>query len=212
MNGERIVASLPVAVSRETQARLERFADLFAIWSERINLVAASTNAGFWERHVADSAQLVDIAPEAQHWADLGSGGGFPGVVVAILLSDRPETRVDLIESNRRKAAFLQTVRASCAPVAHIHAERIETIVPRLPAPHIVTARALAPLPTLLDLAEPWLAAGARALFHKGRGYADELHECRAQWDFDLIEYQSQVATDSVILELIRVRRRREPG
>lgn len=212
MNAGRIAEILSADVSRETMARFERFAQLFATWSGRINLVASSTSAEFWDRHVADSAQLARIAPEARYWADLGSGGGFPGMVVAILLSDRPKTRVDLIESNRKKAAFLQTVRASCAPVARIHADRIEETVPRLPAPQIVTARALAPLPTLLGLAEPWLAAGTKALFHKGRGYAGELHECHAQWDFDLIEHRSQVAADSVILELTGVRRRRRKG
>ena len=195
-------------VSRETRERLDRFAALFADWSTRINLVGASTSSQFWERHVADSAQLLQLAPDARHWADLGSGGGFPGMVVAIFLSDRPGARVDLIESNRKKAAFLQTVRARCAPAARVHPARIEEVVPVLAAPQIVTARALAPLATLVDLCSPWLEAGSRALFHKGRGYDAELAECRAHWDFDLVEHRSRIAADSVIVDLSGVRRR----
>lgn len=212
MRPEQIAPYLPGRVSRETMARLDQFAALFTSWSQRMNLVAASTGGDFWVRHVADSAQLLRLAPNAKRWADLGSGGGFPGLVVAILLSETDDAGVDLIESNRKKAAFLKTVRARCAPAAHVHAGRIEDVVPTLPAPEIVTARALAPLSRLLSLAERWLSRGTTALFHKGRGYGAELDECRAQWEFDLVEHRSQVATDSVILELRRIRRRREPS
>jgi hypothetical protein len=90
-------------VSRETHARLRDYAALYEKWSPRINLTAPSTQKDFWRRHIADSAQLFDLAPEAQHWADLGSGGGFPGMVIAILLQDQPDARVELIESNRKK-------------------------------------------------------------------------------------------------------------
>lgn len=212
MSGPVPETVLPVEVSRETMARLGQFGDLFAAWSKRINLVASSTSDDFWSRHVADSAQLLNLAPGARHWADLGSGGGFPGLVLAIVLSDDAGARVDLIESNRKKAAFLQTVRAQCAPAAQVHAARIEEVVPVLQAPQIVTARALAPLGTLLDLCAPWLAAGTRALFHKGRGYEAELTECRALWEFDLVEHESRIASDSVIVDLSSVRRRHISG
>lgn len=209
MSGRAAQSALLGDVSRETLERLERFAALFSDWSRRINLVAASTEGEFWTRHVADSAQLRGLAPRARHWADLGSGGGFPGLVIAILLSEEDGNRVDLIESNRKKAAFLQTVRAQCAPAARVHAGRIEDVVPAIERPQIVTARALAALPALFDLAAPWLTAGTRALFHKGRGYAAELDECRAHWEFDLVEHPSRIAADSVILDVTAVRRRR---
>ncbi|WP_306117190.1 MULTISPECIES: 16S rRNA (guanine(527)-N(7))-methyltransferase RsmG [unclassified Roseitalea] len=196
----------PGGVSRETAKRLENFAALFETWSSRINLAAPSTSPELWSRHIADSAQLLELRPDARHWVDLGSGGGFPGLVIAILLSDSTEARVDLIESNRRKAAFLQTVRARCAPVARVHPVRIEDAIPSIPAPQIVTARALAPLPRLLALAEPWLTGSTVALFHKGRGYAAEVKESRAGWAFDLIEHRSKVAADSVILEIANLR------
>ena len=194
-------------VSRETLAALERFHAMFGQWSKRINLVAASTGDDFWIRHVADSAQLVRLHPDAARWVDLGSGGGFPGLVIAILASRHAGARVDLVESNRKKAAFLQAVRAAAAPAAQVHADRLETVIRSLPAPQIVTARALASLPELLGHVESWLTGPTIGLFHKGRGYRDELEESRAQWSFDLVEHQSVAAADSVILEISRLRR-----
>lgn len=196
------------AVSRETRTRLDQFHALFRSWSARLNLTAASTVDAFWTRHVADSAQLRDLKPDARRWADLGSGAGFPGLVIAILLSDKDDGHVDLIESNRKKAAFLQVARTHCAPAARVHAERIETALPKLAAPEIVTARALAPLSRLLEMAAPWLVGDTVGLFHKGRGYRNELEESRAQWSFDLLEHQSAVEPGSVVLEIARLRRK----
>ena len=208
-DAERFLADgLLPAVSRETHARLDQFHQLFQAWSSRLNLTAASTVDTFRTRHVADSAQLFDLKPDARHWADLGSGAGFPGLVIAILLSDHDGGHVDLIESNRKKAAFLQVVRTHCAPAAQVHAERIETAVPKLAKPEIVTARALAPLPRLLEMTAPWLMGDTVGLFHKGRGYRSELDESRAQWSFDLLEHQSVVEPGSVVLEIARLRRR----
>lgn len=212
MNAEAVLPYLPAGVSRETLQRLDRFAALFESWSTKVNLVASSTTPDFWTRHVADSAQLVDLKPDATRWADLGSGGGFPGLVVAILLSEVFDAHVDLIESNRKKAAFLQTVRAECAPKAAVHAKRIEEVIEALPAPEIVIARALAPLSDLLCLAESWWSDETIALFHKGRGYENELAECRAHWDFDLIEHDSRIAADSVVLELSHIKRLQAQG
>ncbi|WP_421855844.1 16S rRNA (guanine(527)-N(7))-methyltransferase RsmG [Oricola sp.] len=192
-------------VSRETQARLDAFSRLYDKWSPRINLTATSTHEDFWTRHVADSAQLIALAPDAGHWVDLGSGGGFPGMVIAIMSEPDAERRVELIESNRKKTAFLQAVKASCAPHAVIHADRIEKVIPSIARPDIVTARALAGLPKLLDMTAPWLAEGTRALFHKGRGYADEIEESRANRTFDLIVHESRIDAESVILELSNV-------
>lgn len=189
-------------VSRETQRRLEDFAALYEKWSPRINLTASSTHKDFWHRHVADSAQLLDLARDARHWVDLGSGGGFPGMVIAIMLQDKPDARVELVESNRKKTAFLQAVKVQCAPDAVIHSARIEDVVGRIRAPEIVTARALAALPKLLDMTAPWLEGTTRALFHKGRGYAAEIEESRAKWGFNLIIHESRIDADSVVLDI----------
>ncbi|MCI5077518.1 16S rRNA (guanine(527)-N(7))-methyltransferase RsmG [Oricola sp.] len=203
-----IPSDLLADVSRETLRRLEDYAALYEKWSPRINLTAPSTQNDFWRRHVADSAQILDLAPQACHWVDLGSGGGFPGMVIAILLQDRPEARVELVESNRKKTAFLQAVKAQCAPSVLIHPARIGDVVGRSAAPEIVTARALAALPALLDMTAVWLQAETRALFHKGRGYSAEIEESRARWDFDLVRHESRIDADSVILEISNLRPR----
>jgi 16S rRNA (guanine527-N7)-methyltransferase len=199
---------LPGDVSRETRKRLEDYAALYEKWSPRINLTAPSTQRDFWRRHVGDSAQLIDLAPDAKRWVDLGSGGGFPGMVIAILLEDVPGARVELVESNRKKTAFLQAVKALCAPSAIIHSARIEDVVGRIEAPEIVTARALAALPKLLAMTSSWLSGGTRALFHKGRGYAAEIEESHAKWTFDLVKHQSRIDADSVVLDITNLRPR----
>lgn len=191
-----------LGVSRETMRRLESFELIFNQWTPKINLVSASTTNDFWLRHVSDSAQLKLLKPDMKRIVDLGSGGGFPGIVLAILLSDEEDARVDLIESNRKKTAFLQAVRAKCAPGTHIHTKRIEDALPAIPTPDYVTARALASLSKLFDLAEPHLANGAVGLFHKGRGFMQELEETRANWRFDLVTHPSEIDAESVILEI----------
>jgi 16S rRNA (guanine527-N7)-methyltransferase len=194
-------------VSRETFARIERFEAAFLKWSARINLAAPSTLPHLWQRHILDSAQLMKLAPTALRWLDLGSGGGFPGAVIAILLRDRPGGTIDLVESNAKKAAFLKTVLGELGAPARVHISRIEDFVSDS-RPEIVTARALAPLPALLDLAAPWLSNGATALFHKGRDYRREVEESADGWQFDLLEHRSVVDPESVILEISGLRRR----
>ncbi|MDZ5697417.1 16S rRNA (guanine(527)-N(7))-methyltransferase RsmG [Chelativorans sp. M5D2P16] len=196
-------------VSRETFARLQSFEREFNRWAVRINLAAPSTLPHLWERHILDSAQLIRLAPEATLWVDLGSGGGFPGAVVAILLTERPGSHVDLIESNRKKAAFLQTVLAGLKAPARVHSRRIEESYDLVAQPEIITARALAPLPRLLELAEPWLSKGARALFHKGRDYQREIEESYNVWQFDLVKHGESLGGDGVILEINNLRRAR---
>jgi len=194
-------------VSRETFERLAAFEQNFVKWARRINLAAPSTLEAVWERHILDSAQLLRLAPDAKRWLDLGTGGGFPGAVVAILLSARPDASVDLIESNAKKAAFLQAALAGQG-VVRIHRRRIEDCAGLVPAPEIVTARALAPLPRLIELAEPWLSAGARGLFHKGRDYLLEIEESRAHWKFDLVEHTDRIDPKGIILEVANPRHR----
>ena len=187
-------------VSRETLVRLDIFEAEFRKWAARINLAAPSTLAALWSRHILDSAQLFPLAPDATDWLDLGSGGGFPGAIVAILLMERENGRIELVESNNKKAAFLKSVLGSIGAPATVHVCRIEEAVGRVRSPQIVTARALAPLPLLLELAEPWLGAGAIRLFHKGRDYATEIAESRDAWRFDLVEHRSRVDPASRIL------------
>ena len=158
-----------VPVSRETEARLSIYVDLLRRWQTIKNLVGPSTLVEIWTRHIADSAQLVDLAPNAKRWVDLGAGAGFPGLVVAIVLADRPGVQVELIESNARKCAFLRDViRATEAP-ARVHPGRIEAVLPTLQGSvDVVTSRALAPLPELLAFSGALLRGGALGLFLKG--------------------------------------------
>ncbi len=178
---DRALALTPV--SRETIGRLDRFVATLLAWQQRMNLVASSTESGLWTRHVADSLQLIALAPEARIWADLGSGAGFPGLAIACALADIPGARVHLVESNGKKAAFLrEAVRVTGAP-AIVHAARIEDFVENAPVPiDVVTARALAPFPRLLPLAYPLLKKGALGLFPKGQDVAGELTEAAKCW------------------------------
>jgi 16S rRNA (guanine527-N7)-methyltransferase len=194
-------------VSRETFSRLLAFETVFLKWAARINLAAPSTLNDLWSRHILDSAQLLPIAAGAKSWADIGSGGGFPGAVMAILLDEQPGTSMVLIESNGKKAAFLRSALAELAPRARIVAERAEVVIAGQPAPEIVTARAVASLIDLLALTEPWIARGTRALFHKGRDYRAEVKTAGDTWNLDLIEHRSAIDQQSVILEIGRIRR-----
>ena len=192
-------------VSRETFGKLTQFEAEFRRWSVRINLAAPSTLGSLWQRHILDSAQLFSLERESTEWLDLGSGGGFPGAVIAILLSGTSGRRISLVESNRKKAAFLQTILGTLRAPATVFPLRIEDAAGKVPIPQVVTARALAPLPELIGLASPWLSAGARGLFHKGRDYRAELANCADAWQFDLVEHKSVIDDAGVILEISNV-------
>ncbi|MBZ9996489.1 16S rRNA (guanine(527)-N(7))-methyltransferase RsmG [Mesorhizobium sp. BH1-1-4] len=193
-------------VSRETFERLVVFEEMFQKWNRSINLVAQSTSSDVWQRHILDSAQLARIEPSATRWVDIGSGGGFPGLVMAFLLAERPGASIDLVESNRKKASFLQTVIGQFGLPARAVARRIEDSHALVSTPQIVTARALASLSVLLDLSAPWLISGGRGLFHKGRDYRAEVQESVNRWTFDLVEHPSVTDASGVILELSNVR------
>ncbi|ESY17844.1 MULTISPECIES: 16S rRNA (guanine(527)-N(7))-methyltransferase RsmG [unclassified Mesorhizobium] len=193
-------------VSRETFDRLVTFEQLFLKWNRSINLAAPSTLDDVWGRHILDSAQLARIAPQAKCWADLGSGGGFPGLVMAFLLVERDGASIDLVESNRKKASFLQAVIGQFGLPARVVARRIDDSYALVSAPEIITARALAALPALLDLSAPWLTKGSRALFHKGRDYRSEVEESTHRWAFDLVEHPSMTDAHGVILEVTDLR------
>jgi 16S rRNA (guanine527-N7)-methyltransferase len=170
-------------VSRETVERLDRFVAALLDWQQRINLISRSSEAAVWTRHVADSLQLLPLAPEARIWADLGAGGGFPGVVIACALADRPGAEVHLVESNGKKAAFLREAAQATGAPATVHQLRIEEFVEKtVQTFDAVTARALAPLPQLLPMAYPLLRKGALGLFPKGQDVGSELTEAAKCW------------------------------
>lgn len=194
-------------VSRETFDRLKRFQALFERWSSTINLVAGSTHDELWSRHILDSAQLFPLGRSAKRWLDIGSGGGFPGLVLGFLLANQPEARIDLVESNFKKSAFLRTVVGQFALPARVNSVRIESFVPA-ETPDMITARAVASLCDLLGMTERWLSNGATGLFPKGRDYRRELEDSAHHWRFDLIEHASKTDSQGVILEIANLRRR----
>ena len=198
-----------VSVSRETEARLDRFVELLMEWQAKTNLVAPSTMPHIWTRHVADSLQLLALAPSAKIWVDLGSGGGFPGVVLACALAETRGARVHLIESNARKAAFLrEALRVTSAP-GLVHPARIEDTVDSIPSPiDCVTARALAPLHQLLGFAEPLVRRGAKALFLKGQDVEAELTEATKYWNMESHLHASRTGGHGWIVELDQLERR----
>lgn len=196
-------------VSRETQERLEHFVALFQKWARSINLTAPSTLDDAWNRHIADSAQIFQLQPAPFIWVDLGSGGGFPGIVTAILLAELGDGWVHLIESNHKKAAFLRTALRETGGRGSIHAVRIEDAPSIVENCDFVSARALADLGKLLAYIEPWAQrnAGLRAYFHKGRDYRAEIEKAHGGWGSDLLEHKSAVEQDSVVLEIFNLQR-----
>jgi 16S rRNA (guanine527-N7)-methyltransferase len=203
---DREVLSAVWPVSRETIERLETFRLLLERWQAKTNLVSPGTLSEFWIRHVADSLLVKRIAPNALHFADLGTGGGFPGMVLAIVQAEVPGARHFLIESNQKKCAFLRVVARETGAAATICNERIESATKQIldsgSQIEIVTARALTSMSKLLDLADPFLAAGAVGLFHKGREYRSELEECNGLWRYDLVVHDSGIEPGSVLLEV----------
>ena len=205
MMAEAVLADL--GVSRETRARLETLANLLAKWSPKINLVAKSTLSQVWTRHIADSAQIYRIAPpEARSWVDLGSGGGFPGLVIGALAAQfNPDLDLTLVESDQRKCAFLATAARDMGIRIAIKPQRIEALTP---GPRdIISARALASLPKLLELAEPLAGPGTVALFPKGADAASELTSAARDWHIRHRAHPSATDPNAVILEILEFRR-----
>ena len=190
---------------------LDTFVSLLFRWQKTHNLVAASTLRDVWERHVADSLQLLDAAPPFGEWVDLGSGAGFPGLVVAIAAKARAGAHVTLVEANGKKAAFLRAaVRATGAP-ASVAAERIEAHAPaHLSMADVVSTRALAPLPRLLPLAAPYLHAGSVLLLLKGQDFVHEHEEASKAWSYDVLTTPSATNPQGVVVALRNLRPRVE--
>jgi 16S rRNA (guanine527-N7)-methyltransferase len=206
---DKITALALTPVSRETESRLDRYIDLLVEWQAKTNLVAPSTLPNLWTRHVADSLQLLSLAPTAKIWLDLGSGGGFPGVVLACALAEIPGANVHLVERNAKKAAFLREAIRVTAAAGTVHLAGIGDIVDRIGSRvDCVTARALAPLHQLVGYAEPFVKQGAKALFLKGQDVESELTEATKYWNIKPRLHSSRTGGHGWIVELDRIERR----
>ena len=194
-------------ISALATERLRIFVGLLAKWNAAINLVSSASLAEVWTRHVADSAQVLDVAPiRRARWLDMGSGAGFPGIVIALITADTPNpVEMTLVESDRRKAAFLSTVSRETGVPMIIQAARIEAVAPQ--NADTVSARALAPLVRLCSFAERHLAPHGAALFLKGGHYDAEIAEARRTWSFALDIRRSSTDPAGVVLIMKDLRR-----
>jgi 16S rRNA (guanine527-N7)-methyltransferase len=191
-------------LTSDVPARLRRFAELLLRWNATLNLVAAGDSGVVWERHIADSLQLVKLMPPGTERAiDLGSGGGFPGLVLAVATG----VRFDLIESDRRKAAFLRTAILETGAPATVHNCRIEDAA--VAAASLVTARALAPMARLLPLAARFLTVDGTCLFLKGANVGEELAAAEAAWTMETTRIPSETSPNGVVLQLRKLRLKR---
>jgi 16S rRNA (guanine527-N7)-methyltransferase len=212
LTSDRARALALTPVSRETEKRLEAFVECLLQRQQTLNLIADSTIPEVWTRHVADSLQLLSLAPEALIWADLGSGGGFPGLPLACALAQRNGAQVHLVESIRKKCAFLnEAARATRAP-AVVHCERIEDFARTFRgALDVVTARALAPMPILLDYVRPFLKTGAKALLLKGQDVDAELTEASKYWIIraELVASKTSASSKIAVIRSVEPRKRK---
>lgn len=196
-------------VSREMESRLDRYVELLVQWTAKTNLVAPSTLPNLWTRHISDSLQLLSLAPSARTWVDLGSGGGFPGVVLACALAETPGANIHLIERNAKKAAFLREAIRVTGGAGTVHLADIGDSVDRISGPiDCITARALAPLHQLIGFAEPVVRKGAKALFLKGQDVEAELTEATKYWNITPRLHPSRTSGNGWIVELDRIERR----
>jgi 16S rRNA (guanine527-N7)-methyltransferase len=205
---DKVAALALTPVSHETEARLDAYVDLLLQWQAKTNLVASSTLPNLWTRHISDSLQLLALAPEAKIWADLGSGGGFPGVVLACAMAKIPGAMVHLVERNARKAAFLREALRITGAAGTVYLTDIGDSVDSLVgAVDCVTARAVAPLHQLVGFAEPLVGKGAKALFLKGQDVEAELTEATKYWRLTPHLHPS-LTGQGWIVELDRIERR----
>jgi 16S rRNA (guanine527-N7)-methyltransferase len=196
-------------VSRETEARLDRYVELLLEWQAKTNLVAPSTLPTLWTRHISDSLQLLTLAPAAVRWVDFGSGGGFPGVVLACALAETPGVTVHLIERNAKKAAFLREALRLTSSPGIVHLTDIGDSVDRIAgAVDCITARAVAPLHQLIGFAAPLVSQGAKALFLKGQDVEAELTEATKYWNIKPHLHSSRTGGHGWIVELDHIERR----
>jgi 16S rRNA (guanine527-N7)-methyltransferase len=210
LSADRARALALTPVSRETGMRLDRFVALLLKWQEITHLIAPSTVPYLWTRHIADSLQLLDLAPVAKIWVDMGTGGGFPGLIIASALYGMAGRRVHLVESNAKKAAFLREAVAATGSPAVVHAVRMEKFVETFAdRPDIVTARAVSPLSLLLGQCLPLLKAGTVGLFPKGQDVEAELTKASKYWNMtaDLVPSRTDSKARIVMIRALAPRR-----
>ncbi|THH34873.1 16S rRNA (guanine(527)-N(7))-methyltransferase RsmG [Aliishimia ponticola] len=201
------MSSVGFDVSRETLDKLARFQNLVERWTPRINLVAPKTVPEIWTRHIVDSAQLCELASVPTHWVDIGSGGGFPGIVVAVILAEKsPDAQVTMIESDKRKCVFLKSALRELEVKATVLNDRVER--QKALDATVLSARALAPLSTLLAFADGNLAKGGEALFMKGENWKSEVYVAQEEWSFDLEVVQSNTNPDAAVLKITNLKRK----
>lgn len=202
MTEDEAKAQIAARVSRETLDRLELFADLLTKWQKTINLISPATLPQIWSRHILDSAQVLDYAPtDARTWADLGSGGGFPGLVCAAIAHEtRPDLRINLVEADLRKAAFLRESARQMGLTVGVFSRRIEDMPTQ--SADVVSARALAPLATLCGYAHRHLRPGGVALFQKGARHAEELETARQGWQMEVTTVPSITDAEAVLFRI----------
>ncbi len=194
-------------VTEPVLARLERFVALLCQWQKTHNLVGPDALRNLWTRHIEDSLQLAGQAPEARHWIDLGSGAGFPGLIVAIARADEPDFRVSLVESNGKKSAFLRAaIRATDAP-ASVFAGRIEDFAVAQSNPaDVISARALAPFADLCHLAFPLMQAKTQLILLKGQDFVHEEQVAAKSWSYDLLTLPSMTDQSGRIVTVTKLR------
>ena len=198
---EQLLQSI-APVSRETMERFQIYVDILVDWQAKTNLVAKSTLGAVWQRHICDSVQCRSIIPKATNWLDIGSGAGFPGLVVAIMEIENPDFKMQLVESNAKKCAFLRKVARETGTNVEVTLGRVESVAKQNVQTQVVSARALAPIDQLINLTQGWINQGAVGLFPKGRDYLVELEKCRGVWEFDLVTHDSMIENNSVLLEI----------
>jgi 16S rRNA (guanine527-N7)-methyltransferase len=196
-------------VSRETEARLDRYVSLLVEWQAKTNLIAPSTLPQLWTRHISDSLQLLDLAPNARRWLDFGSGGGFPGVVLACAMAEHDGASVQLVERNAKKAAFLREALRVTGAAGSVVLADIGDYVDSLRTPvDCITARAVAPLHMLLGFAAPLVQQGTKVLFLKGQDVEAELTEATKYWKIEPLLHPSRTGGHGWIVELNTIERR----
>ncbi|MBY6049301.1 16S rRNA (guanine(527)-N(7))-methyltransferase RsmG [Vannielia litorea] len=204
MTREATLAQLDV--SRETTAKLDIYATLLSRWNRAINLVAPNTLPDLWRRHFLDSAQVLAYGPDKGIWLDIGTGGGFPGLICALLAHEtRPQLNFQFIESDQRKCTFLATVIRETGINGRIHAERVESLPPV--GASVVSARALAPLAILIEYAERHLTPGGTGLFLKGTKHDQEIATALETWSFDVQKHTSETDPYGALLTVGNIAR-----
>lgn len=201
-----MTSDIGLNVSRETLERLEAYMRLVEKWTVKINLISKASIPHIWNRHIRDSAQIYNLAPPCKNWLDLGSGGGFPGIVVAIIAAEKsPDTKVTLVESDQRKCAFLRSALRELSLVGSVISERIETLHPQ--NADVLSARALADLDGLLSFSDRHLSPAGVGIFPKGENWRKEHSAAQERWSYRCEAITSITNPAAAVLKIEDIRR-----